>query len=111
MVKRVKEPLYSTTLCKSGDVAMTVYQGKTKKSVAILSTLHQNITIADKAKKTPENVKAYNDTKYGVDIVDQMERKYMVGISIRVWLIHSFQNTLDLAAINHESFTKRSQLS
>ena len=89
-----------TILYKSGNVAMTVYQGKTKKSVAILSTLHQNITIADKAKKTPENVKVYNDTKYGVDIVDQMERKYTVGTSTKIWLIHSFQNTLDLAAIN-----------
>ena len=96
----MKEPLYSITLYKSGDVAMTVYQGKTKKNVAILSILHQNITIADNAKKTPESVKAYKDTKYGVDIVDQMERKYTFGTSTRIWLIHSFQNTLDLAAIN-----------
>ena len=75
VVKHMKEPLYSTTLHKSGDVTMTVYQGKSKKNVAILSTLHQNITIADNAKKTPESVKAYNDAKYGVDIVDQMARK------------------------------------
>ena len=81
-------------------VAMTVYQGKTEKNVAILSTFHQNIIIADNAKKTPESVKAYNDTKYGVDIVDQMERKYTVGTSTKIWLIHLFQNTLDLAAIN-----------
>ena len=100
VVKNMKEPLYSTTLYKSGDVRMTVYQGKTKKNVAILSTLHQNITIADNAKKTPESVKAYNNTKYGVDIVDQMARKYTVRTSTRRWPIHSFRNTLDLAAIN-----------
>ena len=68
--------------------------------MAILSTLHQNITIADNAKKTPESVKAYNDTKYGVDIVDQMARNYTVKTSTRRWSIHSLQNTLDLAAIN-----------
>ena len=79
---------------------MTVYQGKTKKNVAIFSTSHQNITIAGNAKKTPENLKAYDDTKYGVDIVDQMARKYTVGTSTRRWPIHLFQNTLDLAAIN-----------
>ena len=90
VVQHMKEPLYSTTLYKSGDVTMTVYQGKTKKNVAILSTLHQNITIADNAKKTPESVKAYNDTKYGVDIVDQMARKYTVRTSTRRWSIHSF---------------------
>ena len=31
VAKHMKEPLYSTTLHKSGDVTMTVYQGKTKK--------------------------------------------------------------------------------
>ena len=51
VVKHMKEPLYSTTLYKSGDVTMTVYQGKTKKNVAIPSTLHQNITIADNGKR------------------------------------------------------------
>ena len=79
---------------------MTVCQGKTKKNVAILSILHQYITIADNAKKTPESVKAYNDTKYGVDVVDQMARKYTVRISTRRRSIHLFQHTLDLAAIN-----------
>ena len=81
VVKHMKEPLYSTTLHKSGDASMTLYQGKTKRNVAILSTLHQNITIADNAKKIPESVKACNDTKYGVDIVDQMARKYMFRTS------------------------------
>ena len=100
VVKHMKEPLYSTTLHKSGDVTMTVYQGKTKKNVAILSILHQSITIADNAKKTPESVKAYNVTKYGVDIVDQMARKYTVRPCTRRWPIRSLQNTLDLAAIN-----------
>ena len=100
MVKHMKEPLYSTTLYKSGDVTMTVYQGKTKKNVAISSTLRQNITIAENAKKTPEIVKAYNDTKYDVDIVDQMARKYTVGTSTKRWPIHSFQNLQTLAAIN-----------
>ena len=100
VVKHMKEPLYSITLYKSGDVTMSVYEDKTKKSVVIFSTLHQNITIADNAKKTPESVKAYNDTKYGVDNVDQMARKYSARTSTRRRLIHSFQKTLDLAAIN-----------
>ena len=92
----MKEPLYSTTQYKSGDVIMTVCQGKTKKNVAILSTLHQNITIAGNAKKTPESVKAYNDTKYcGLN-----GKEYTVRTSTRRRPVHSFQNTLDLAAIN-----------
>ena len=100
VVKHMKEPLYSITLYKSGDITMTVYEDKTKKNVVIFSTLHQNITIADNAKKTPESVKACNDKKYGVDNVDQMAKKYTVRTSTRRWAIHSFQNTLDLVAIN-----------
>ena len=93
VVKHMKEPLYSTTLYKSGDVTITVYQAKTKKNVAILSTLYQNITIADNAKKTPESVKAFNDTKYGVDIVDQMARKYTVRTSTRRWCSFVLKHT------------------
>ena len=45
-------------------------------------------------------MKCYNDTKYGVDVVDQMARKYKVRTMTKTWPIHSFQNTLYLAAIN-----------
>ena len=48
----------------------------------IFSALHQNITIADNAKKTPESVKVYNDTKHDVDIMDQKVKKYIVSTSI-----------------------------
>ena len=55
VVKHMKESLDSITIYKSGDVTMSVYQAKVKKNVAIFSTLRQNITIADIAKKIPEN--------------------------------------------------------
>ena len=79
---------------------LTVYQGKRKKNVLLLSTLHADATIADNQKKTPETEKCDNDTKYGVDVVDQMARKYTVRTMTRRWPIHSFQSTLDLAATN-----------
>ena len=66
-----------------------------------MSTLHPNVDVPDKTrKKRPETVEFYNCTKYGVDIVDQMARKYTVRTSTRRWPVQSFQNTLDLAAIN-----------
>ena len=49
VVKHIKEPLYSTTLYESGDVTITVYQGKARKNVVLFSTLHQNINIAENA--------------------------------------------------------------
>ena len=67
---------FATKLYKSDDdILLTVYQGKRKKNVLLLSTLHADATIADNQKETPETVKCYNDTKYGVDVVDQMARK------------------------------------
>jgi len=54
VAKNMQEPLHSTTLYKSGDATMTDYQGKAKKYVVILSTLHTSITVADNPKKIPE---------------------------------------------------------
>ena len=77
-----------------------MYQKKPKKNVLLLSTLHTDAAIADSQKKTPETVKCYNAAKHGVDVVDQMARKYTVRTMTRRWPVHSFQNTLNLAAIN-----------
>ena len=73
--------------------------GKVNKHVLILSTMHKDITIVNNAKKTTETVLSYNETKYRVDIVDQMAKKYTCKTGTRRWPIHSFQSTLDLAAL------------
>ena len=99
-IKNMRDEQYTTKLYKSNDILLTVYQGKPKKNVLLLSTLHTDITIAENQKKTTETVRCYNETKYGVDVVDQMARKYTVRTMTRRWPVHSFQNTLDLAAIN-----------
>ena len=97
--KRI-EDLHSCKLCESGDITLTAYQGKVNKHMLILSTMHKDITISNKAKKTPETVSSYNETKYGFDIVDQMAKNYTCRTSTRRRPIHSFQKTLDLSAIN-----------
>ena len=62
--------------------------------------MHKDITIANNAKNAPETVSSYNEKKYVVDIVDQMTKKYTCRTGTQRWPIHSFRNTLDLAAIN-----------
>ena len=74
---RKMKDLYSCKLYKSGDITLTAYQEKVNKHV---STMHENITIANNA-KTPKTVSSYNETKYGVDIVDQMAKKYTCRIA------------------------------
>ncbi|XP_066590647.1 uncharacterized protein [Prorops nasuta] len=63
-------------------------------------TKHKNITIAKNKKLVPETITHYNSTKYGVDVLDQMARKYSVKASSRRWPLQVFYNILDLAAIS-----------
>lgn len=99
-VKQAKEELYSTVVLKKDDITLTVYQGKHKKNVLLLSTMHTDIQIETGTKKKPDVVSFYNSSKYGVDVVDQMGRKYSVKAPSRRWPVHTFYNLLDLAALN-----------
>jgi len=59
--------------------------------------MHPSIAIGSTEKKLPETVSFYNNTKYGVDVIDQMARQYTTRAGSRRWL---FYNILDLALIN-----------
>ena len=98
---RGKDALYDTRLMKSSDATLTIYQSKPHKNVCVLSTMHTGITIESQLpKKKPSSVIDYNKTKCGVDIMDQMARKYSVKTATRRWPVAVFYNMLDLAAIN-----------
>ncbi|XP_071039876.1 piggyBac transposable element-derived protein 4-like [Parasteatoda tepidariorum] len=91
---------YSTKLYKSDEYVLTVCKSKPNKKVLLLSSKHKNVKVENDAKRVPETVAYYNKTKFGVDIVDQMARKYSVKTGSRIWPLHVFYNILDLAAIN-----------
>ena len=92
---------YSTRLLKHEDFTLTIYRCKPSKNVVIMSSLHNFVDIAtEQVKKLPETVSFYNSTKYGVDVLDQMCRKYSVKAASRRWPVHVWYNILDLAAIN-----------
>ena len=48
----------------------------------------------------PDYIQFYNKTKFGIDMTDQMARKYPVKSGSRKWPLQIFFNILDLAAIN-----------
>ena len=62
--------------------------------------MHSTVDIGDDRKSKPETVNFYNSTKFGVDVVDQMARKYTVNAASRRWPVQFFYNISDLAAIN-----------
>ena len=79
--------------------ALTIYQAKSNKNVIILSTLHTTVTVDQEKKKKPETITFYTETEYGVDILDQMAKKYSIIAGSRRWPVHIFYNILDLAVI------------
>lgn len=100
-IKTRKENLYNSIILKHDNGAtLTVYQGKKNKNVLVLSTVHQDIQISDGRKKTPESIQYYNETKYGVDVLDQMARLYSSKVPCCRWPLQVFYNILDLATIN-----------
>ena len=62
--------------------------------------MHPDVTITDTNKKKPETVIFYNETKAGVDSIDQMAKAYTTKTPCFRWPVHVFYNVLDLAAIN-----------
>ena len=99
-IKKIKEDLYTTKVFKHYGCTLTVYQAKTTKNVLLLSTMHSTVDIDDDQKSKRETVNIYNSTKFGVDVVDQMTRKYIVNAASRRWPVQFFYNILDLAVIN-----------
>ena len=73
-----------------------------KRSVVIMTTLHPDVEIPshNNPEKKPETVLFYNKTIAGVEVIDQMARKYSVKSSSRRWLILVFYNVIDVALIN-----------
>ncbi|XP_076179606.1 uncharacterized protein LOC143152895 [Ptiloglossa arizonensis] len=92
--------LLSTMTYKSNDCTLTIYKSKPRKKVAISSTKRKTVKIKNNRKKTRETISYCDKTKFGVDIVDQMARKYSVKSKCNRWPVQVFFNILDLAGIN-----------
>lgn len=98
--KKDKMSRFSAKLYKSENCSLTIYKSKPNKKVLLLSLKHPCVAIEKDSKCIPETIKFYNATKYGVDVLDQMVRKYSTKAGSRRWPLQVFYNILDLAAIN-----------
>lgn len=82
--------LFSTITYKSNDCTLTIYKSKPRKNVMILSTKHKSVKTKNNRKKTPETISYYNKIKFGVDMVDQVARKYSVKSKCSRWPVKYF---------------------
>ena len=66
-IKSSKVSLHSTTVLQRE----TVYQGKPSKNVLLLSSAHSDVSISAGPKKIPDSGEYYNQTKFGVDVINK----------------------------------------
>ena len=82
------------------EILFVNYQYKKKKSVNLISTMHNAPSIDQSKKKIPCVMHFYNKNKIGVDVVDQMLRQYSTHTASRRWSFAVWTNILDIAALN-----------
>ena len=80
-------------------VTIVKYNPKKNKSVVLLSTLHRDGSIDEETGK-PEIITYYNQSKGGVDTLDQLIRCYSCKGKPNRWPVALFYNMLDIAAYN-----------
>ena len=91
---------FTTRLFSTTSATLTVYAPKRKKTVYVLSSMHDVVDTENTTKKKPSTVTQYNTTKCGVDVMDQMVREYSVRAGTRRWPVAVFYNMIDMAALN-----------
>ena len=95
------QPVFSTEVFVSDSTTLTAYKAKKSRIVYVLSSMHNTVKVDQQhRKRLPETVKFYNETKAGVDVLDQMARYHTSKTGTRRWPMAVFFNLLDLAAIN-----------
>lgn len=94
--------LYESKFLKDeSGISITIYKGKVKKSVVVMSTSHRSHNlIPEHPKRLPRVIDFYNHTKFGVDSCDQMTRMYTTRFGSRRWPVQVFCNILDFCGIN-----------
>ena len=81
------------------NMTLMSYVPKINKAVLILSTMHDDAQVTDDDIKKPEINLFYNETKGGVDSLDQLVHSYMTKRKSRRWPLRFFHNLLDVAGV------------
>lgn len=90
----------STHFYWSDNIMLASYNKKKNKNVLIISTQHREPLVSTDAKKKPEVMLFYNQTKGGVDTIDQVIGTYTCRMATRRWPVAVFLMMLDVAALN-----------
>ena len=76
------------------------YIPKPRKNVLVVSSMHEEPHLSDHVARKPDMILFYNETKGGVDTVDQMIDTYRTKPGTRRWPMVVFYTIVDVAALN-----------
>ena len=93
-------PVYSSIFGHQNQLTLVSYVPKKNKAVIVLSSMHTDAGISDRPDKKPEIIMWYNQTKGGVDTLDQMVSTYSTKRMTRRWPMVIFYDMLDICAVN-----------
>ncbi|XP_060803393.1 piggyBac transposable element-derived protein 4-like [Amyelois transitella] len=81
------------------DITLSSYVPKKNKAVVMVSSMHHTASV-DESTKKPENILYYNQTKIGVDLLDQRCSNYSTARRTRRWPLAIFYRMLDISVSN-----------
>ena len=96
---RGREVLSSVFVCHP-PLMLVSYIPKRGKNVLVVSTMHKEDYVTPTATRKPDVILFYNETKGGVDTVDQMIDTYRTKAASRRWPMVVFYTIVDVAALN-----------
>ncbi|KAL7877378.1 hypothetical protein SRHO_G00040280 [Serrasalmus rhombeus] len=97
--------VHSTEFGFNASMTMISYIRKKGKAVLLLSTMHHSKMVDENSqKKKPEAILFYNQTKGGVDTIDQMVGNYTCKRQTQRWPMVLWYNMIDIATLNAYSF-------
>lgn len=102
-IVNVKHRMVETALfafARDPDVTVTSYVPKKNRLVVLISTLHHDKQCHPEMKNKPEIISFYNNTKSGVDNMDQLVNKYTCKRKSNRWPMALFSSILDISAYN-----------
>ena len=91
---------YPSRFAYTNELQLVSYMYKKDKAIIILSSSSPNTSVSEESKKKPGLILDYNDTKYGVDMLDKMTMDSSFTRATRRWTVNMFYNMLDMICHN-----------
>ena len=94
-----QRPKHSSTFAFDRQLTLVSYVPKRGRAVMLLSSLHHGMIVSEETHQKPDIILYYNETKGGVDRMDQMVGTYSCKRKINRWPMTFFFNMIDVAGI------------